>query len=315
MNNEQNGLTSNRRLSLRSLLTSFLVALALVAVTPLLFAQQSYETPPVLSASKILPSELLSGQSFRVQESVNNDGFLNIYKVDSPFGSSTAVSTALLRKRIHEINAMVAMEKVKTTSQYLDSLKASGMSTLAAAKNMVFRPVKTATEVVSGVGLLFRRAGDSLFGPKPSEAEDSRFQNLVGFSNYKREIAYEFGVDVYSRNELLQDRLNELSWTAFAGGMTVSALMAAVPGGAGIAMTAIGTTRLGTAIFKNTPPQDLRRMNTEKLNAMGVDATTIETFMSNTIFSPREQTIVRLLARRNDGRGRTPTIRPGGFAD
>jgi hypothetical protein len=292
MNNEQNGLTSNRRLSLRSLLTSFLVALALVAVTPPLFAQQSYETPPVLSASKILPSELLSGQSFRVQESVNNDGFLNIYKVDSPFGSSTAVSTALLRKRIHEINAMVAMEKVKTTSRYLDSLKSSGMSTLAAAKNMVFRPVKTATEVVSGVGLLFRRAGDSLFGPKPSEAEDSRFQNLVGFSNYKREIAYEFGVDVYSRNELLQDRLNELSWTAFAGGMTVSALMAAVPGGAGIAMTAIGTTRLGTAIFKNTPPQDLRRMNTEKLNAMGVDATTIEAFMSNTIFSPREQTIV-----------------------
>ena len=259
----------------------------------LTLAQQGpYETPPVLSASKILPPELLSGPSFRVQEPVNNDGFLNIYRIDSPFGSLTAVSTDLLRKRVHEINAMVKMEQVKTTSQYLDALKASGMSTLAAAKNMVFRPIKTATEVVSGVGLLFRRAGDSLFGPKPSQAEDSRFENLIGFSNYKREIAYDFSVDVYSRNELLQDRLNDLAWTAFAGGLTVSALMAAVPGGAGIAMTAIGSTRLSTAIFKNTPPQDLRRMNTEKLNAMGVDSATVDTFIDNTVFSPREQTII-----------------------
>ena len=256
-------------------------------------AQQArYETPPILSASKILPPELLSGPNFRVQERVTNDGFLNIYTIDSPFGSMTAVSTALLRKRIQEINAMVAMEKLKTTTQYLDSLKASGMSTLAAAKDMVFQPVKTLGAAVSGVGLLFRRAGDSLFGPKPSEAEDSRFQSMIGFSNYKREIAYEFGVDVYSRNELLQDRLNELAWTGFAGGLTVSAAMAAVPGGAGIAMTAISTTRLTTSIFRNVPPQDLRRQNTEKLTAMGVEQGTVDTFINNTVFSPREQTIL-----------------------
>ena len=152
--------------------------------------------------------------------------------------------------------------------------------------------MKTATEVVTGVGLVFRRAGDSLFGAKRSDAEDSRFKTLIGFSNYKREYAYELGVDVYSRNEALQDRLNDVSWTAFAGGLTVSAAMAAVPGGAGIAMTAISTTRLATAIFKNTPPQDLRRINTEKLTAMGVDPSTTELFISQSIFSPREQTVL-----------------------
>jgi len=212
-------------------------------------AQGGFESAVVLSASKILPPELLSGPNHRVQEKVANDGFLNVYVVDSKFGSFTAVSTSLLRKRIQEINAMATMEKLKGTKEFADSLKASGLTTLSAAKNMVLSPVKTATEVVTGVGLVFRRAGDSLC-------------------------------------------LNDVAWTAFAGGLTVSAAMAAVPGGAGIAMTAISTTRLATAIFKNTPPQDLRRMNTEKLNAMGVDPSTTELFISQSIFSPREQTVL-----------------------
>jgi hypothetical protein len=39
-----------------------------------------------------------------------------------------------------------------------------------------FQPVKTAGEAASGVGLLFRRAGDSMFGAKRSDAEESRFK-------------------------------------------------------------------------------------------------------------------------------------------
>jgi hypothetical protein len=266
--------------------------LFVLALPPPVAAQQRYEPAAVLSASKILPPELLSGPNHRVQERVTNDGIVNIYKIDSKFGTFNAVSTALLRIRVQEINAMDRMDKLKGTKEYGDSLKASGLDTLVAAKNMIFQPVKTTTEVVSGVGLMFRRAGDSLFGAKRSDAEDSRFKTLIGFSNYKRDYAHQLGVDVYSRNQVLQDRLNEVAWTGFAGGMTVSVAMAAVPGGAGIAMTAIGTTRLTTAIFQNTPPQDLRRMNTEKLKAMGIDEHTTDTFISDSVFSPREQTML-----------------------
>ena len=268
-------------------------AVVLVLALPLsVAAQQRYEAPAILSASRILPAELLSGPNHRVQERVTNDGIVNIYKIDSKFGTFDAVSTAMLRIRIQEINAIAVMDRLKGTKEYADSLKESGLSTLVAAKDMVFQPIQTTTEVVSGVGLLFRRAGDSLFGAKRSDAEDSRFENLIGFSNYKRDYAYQLGVDVYSRNKVLQDRLNEIAWTGFAGGLTVSAAMAAVPGGAGVAMTAIGATRLSTAIYQNTPPQDLRRMNTEKLKAMGIDEHTVDTFISDAEFSPREQTIL-----------------------
>ncbi len=280
-----------------------LVLLCMLALQPsfTMAAQPGFESLPVLSASKILPPELLSGPNHRVQEKVKNDGIVNIYTIDSRFGTFSAVSTAMLRIRIQEINAMAVMDRLKGTKEYADSLKESGLDALVAAKDMVFQPVKTTTEVVSGVGLMFRRAGDSLFGAKRSDAEDSRFKNLIGFSNYKRDYAHQLGVDVYSRNKVLQDRLNEIAWTGFAGGLTVSAAMAAVPGGAGVAMTAIGMTKLGTAIFQNTPPQDLRRMNTEKLKAMGIDEHTTDTFISDSEFSPREQTI--LVAALDEMRG------------
>lgn len=282
-------------LNLRKPLWSVVSALMLVTLLGVMLpalAQQTYESLPALSATRILPAELLSGPNHRVQERVTNDGIVNIYRIDSKFGTFTAVSTAMLRVRINEINAMDRMDKLKGTKEYADSLKASGLDALVAAKDMVFQPIKTGKEVVSGVGAMFQRAGDSVFGAKRSDAEDSRFKDLIGFSTYKRDYAYRLGVDVYSRNKVLQDRLNEIAWTGYAGGLTVSAAMAAVPGGAGIAMTAIGMTRFSTEVFQNTPPSDLRRMNAEKLKAMGVDEHTTDMFISDSEFSPREQTIL-----------------------
>src|SRR4029077_7297366 len=40
-----------------------------------------------------------------------------------------------------------------------------------------------------------------------------------------------------------------------------------------------------------TPPVELRKMNTEKLNAMGVNPEIADAFINNSIFSPREQTL------------------------
>jgi len=278
------------RIRSRALIT--LLVLLVMDLKSGLAAQTGYESLPVLNASKILSPELLSGPNHRVQERVTNDGFLNMYTIDSTFGQFKAVSTALLRVRIQEIKAMAAMDKLKGTKEYGAAVKESALSAMVSAKDMVFQPVQTLKTTVSGVGVAFRRAGDSVFGSKRSDTEDSRFKNLIGFTNYKRDYAYELGVDVYSRNEVLQDRLNEISWAGFAGGLTVSAAMAAVPGGAGVAMTAIGTTRLSTAIFKNQPPSDLRRINTDKLKTMGIDPSTIEMFISDSVYSPREQTLL-----------------------
>ena len=257
-----------------------------------LAAQTGYEPSTTLSASKILPPDLLSGPNHRVEERVYNDGYLNTYRVGSKFGTFVAVSTPMLRKRINEINAMVRMEQIQGTKEFTESLKEAGTDTLVGFKNLVTQPIETVKGAAGGLAVAFRRAGDALTGPKRSDAEDSRIKDLIGFSKTKREYAYQLGVDAYTDNEKLQDRLDEISWAGYAGGITWAAAMAAVPGGAGVAITVSGSHRFLNEVFRTTPPVDLRRMNAEKLKAMDVHPEVADAFINNTIYSPRYQTLL-----------------------
>ena len=76
-----------------------------------------------------------------------------------------------------------------------------------------------------------------------------------------REVAAEFKVDVYSSNELLQERLDELAWTQFAGGLTIRAPLAFVPGAAGLAVGATQTITQLNQMVTITPPEELRIQN------------------------------------------------------
>lgn len=253
---------------------------------------QELEALPVLKASGILPPKLFSGPSHRVVEKVLNDGYLNHYKIETKFAVYPAVSTAKLRKRIREAYAIEAMERVKGTEEYAASIKEAGMDALVGMRRLISRPMRTVYGAVSGAALAFRRAGDSIFGDKRSDAEESRLKDLVGFSKTKREYAYQFGVDVYTRNKHVQDRLDEIAWAGYAGGLTMGAAMSAIPGGAGLAVTISGSHRLLNEVFRTTAPSDLRRLNRKKLDAMGVNPDITDLFMNNTVFTPREQTLL-----------------------
>jgi hypothetical protein len=271
-----------------------IVLVARLALHPALAmgAQGGFEPPTTLSASQILPRDLLSGPNHRVEERVYNDGYLNRYTVLSKFGGFVAVSTPMLRKRISEINAMVRMEQIQGTKEYAAAIKEAGTDTLVGFKNLVTKPVDTVKGAASGLAVAFRRAGDAIAGPKRSDAEDSGVKDLIGFSKTKREYAFQLGVDAYTDNQKLQDRLNEISWAGYAGGLTWAAAMSAVPGGAGLAITISGTHKLLNEVFRTTPPVDLRRMNGEKLKAMDVHPEVADAFLNNAVYSPRDQTLL-----------------------
>ena len=153
---------------------SALVMVSLLGIVLPAFAQQGYEAAPVLSASKILPPELLSGPNHRVQERVTNDGYLNTYQIDSKFGTFTAVSTAVLRKRIGEINAMVVMEKVQGSKEYLDSIKEGGLDAMTSALSLMTKPVQTLKGAAQGLGAAFTRVGEGLLAPSAASPRSLR---------------------------------------------------------------------------------------------------------------------------------------------
>ena len=256
-------------------------------------AQPAYEVPPAaLQASAILPPDVLRGPHHQVAEEVVNDGYVNHYRLSSPVGAFTAVSTAALRIRILEINALVAMGQVEGTAEFAASFEASAKRNIQGIKNLVTQPVDTVQGAVSGVARLFDRANESLVGSTRSNAEGSRWQDVVGYAKAKREVAHQFGVDVYSSNPVLQEHLSKIAQANYWGGLSVGAVTALVPGAPGMFLTVTGTSRLLNDVIATTPPTDLRRMNREKLRAMGVDAGVADLYIDNPVFTPRQQTIL-----------------------
>src|SRR5262249_33161273 len=217
----------------------------------LLMAQSTPSAAPVTVLTALLPR------------------FLKPFKVSIPASASDAV------------NSLVPLICSISTIEFTASLAEAGMDTLNGFKNLVSKPVDTVKGAASGLAVAFRRAGDAIGGSKSSDSEDSRGQDLVGFLKTKREYAYQLGVDAYLDNEKLQDRLNEISWAGYAGGITWAAAMTAVPGGAGLAISISGTHKLLNEIFRTTPPVDLRRMNGEKLKAMNVHPEVADAFLNN----------------------------------
>jgi len=274
------------------------IRLALLSVLflgpPLTALAQQYEAPATLMASKIVPKDLLTGPDYRIDEKVLNDGFLNHYKINSKFGEFNAVSNATLRKRIWEIRAMAEMDKVTGTKEFLESFKESGQKTVKGAVGLITHPIASTQGAVSGVAKVFKGAADSIFGAKRSEAEDSKLKDAIGFSKVKREYAFQFSVDVYSRNKPLQERLDDIAWAGYAGGLSLSVALAPVGGAAGAVISVSRLSETFNEIFRTTPPNELREQNAQKLLAMGANPDIVDLYINNVVFTPREQTLIVL---------------------
>jgi len=255
-------------------------------------AELKFESPVMLKASTILPPGLVKGPHHQVDERVVNDAYLNIYTIHSEFGDVQAVSTAKLWKYIDEINAVAEMKKIQGSDEFAKGMKNKAGAVVEGAGDLITDPVGTVGNTVSGVGKLFSRAGESMFGGSRSETEGSRMESLLGYAQAKREIGYEFGIDVYSHNEILQKELNALSSAGGTGTLVMSGLLMAVPGGAGIAVSVSGGTKLMDSIMRDTAPGDLRKMNRATLAAMGVNKDVADIFIANGIYTPREQTLL-----------------------
>ena len=78
---------------------------------------QDFEKPPVFKASQILPPELLKGEFYQVEEKVQNDGYMNFYKITSNFGEFEAEGDSMLRLRVQEIGALAELDQLSKTGR------------------------------------------------------------------------------------------------------------------------------------------------------------------------------------------------------
>ena len=256
------------------------------------YVHAEFENPGILSAQSFLKPELIKGEHYTVNENVHNDGILNHYDVNSSFGPFKAISTSSLIILIREIEAIAEMKKIETDDTAIASLKQSGKNTVTGVKNLVNDPQGTFENAAAGVSSLFNRAKETVGKRETTGAEDNKVAQLVGFSKSKGEIATRFGVNMYSRNERLQEELDRLAWADYLGGLGVGVATSVVPGVGGLLLTTSGTARLLNEAINTTPASELWLQNKNKLLAMGMNEDTIELFLNNPDFSPALQTVM-----------------------
>ncbi len=277
-----------------------------------------YETPGVLDAYEILPPSLLEGKNYWVDRRVVSFGLNNRYTIHSHFGKFEANGEDMLRIREQEIKAIESLREIKKSKAFGEAVKKAVKSPIKGAKSLITDPVNTVKGVPKGIGKLFSRIGEMTKGGRGG-SEDSYTKELIGFSAVKRQYANKFGVDVYSSNEVLQKELNSVAWAGFAGGVGVKLAMMPIKGASEAAYYSIQATKLThgmNMILLDSAPEDLRRINRDKLIQMGVKEPVIKEFLHHPAYSPRHETIlVHALAEMQGVKNREQFIKLALYAE
>lgn len=268
---------------------------ALFILTFQLFAQmanaQNFEEPANRAASKILPPNKLSGPHYRIQELVVSYGYLHDWTVKSDFGTFHVTGDGALRKLLKEIRAIAALRKIKTSDAVVESLANAAKSPFVLGKKLITDPVDTITGIPKGIFSIFENVTESVT-MEHDPSEDARIKQVLFVSSWKRDFAFEQGVDVYSSNTVLQEELNSVGWAAAVAGLTTTALAGASSVKAITVMKNLRTlNQLNNAIKENPPPR-LRLINEEKLTEMGVSKDLTKKFLDHPNFTPRHDTVI-----------------------
>lgn len=100
--------------------------------------------------------------------------------------------------------------------------------------------------------------------------------NILGYNDQRRQLAKQLQVDPYTTNTVLADKLDEVAWAAFAGGLGVKAVKMVVPASM---VLSVSTTLTGWVW--DVPPGDLRVFNESALLTIGVTQESVDNFLKN----------------------------------
>ncbi len=251
-----------------------------------------YETPSILDARAILSPDVRKGQHHTVLDEVVPFRYTHRFRITSPYGQFEAYGENMLRIRIHEIQAIATMEEEVNHLQGLAAgAKHAILSPFKFALGLFTEPTETILAVPKGMWRMATRIGEMATGER-GNLEDPENQELMGFSTVKRQVADHFGVDVYSSNQVLQEKLDGLSWAGYAGDAAIRLATLPIGGPAGAMLTGTSFSTTVSELLRDHGPEELRQLNRDKLEAMDIDDSLVEAFLKHPWYSPRHETVL-----------------------
>ncbi len=164
-------------------------------------AEVAFEELPELKASEILNPQFLRGPHYAVREPVPTASGMNQFTIDSDFGLFEADGNQMLLERLKEIDAIARLRDVSKTEEFKKSLVAAAKSPLNSAKNIARDPAQAISNVPKGIMKFMGRARQTIenvgTGGGREDLDGSRLKDAIGYSDKKRKIALQMGVDPY----------------------------------------------------------------------------------------------------------------------
>lgn len=276
--------------------------------------QNLFDSPLVLKASEVLKAEVRMGEHHEVREEIVNDGFMNTYVVDSPFGTFEAYGSSMLRTRINEIGALAELDGLSNTKVFMEAAAQSAVKAVtapvAAATTIVTNPIGTVTGLPGGLARMFNRqrrkvegavattasAAKSATSDNDGSGDDASLveqagegavelgKSLMGTTRAERRWAKKLGTDPYTSNEMLREAIADVAVVDSSGYFLADL---AVPIG-GIVNLVVDVNE---AIWERDA-YELRQMNLVKLQDMGMAEEEANAFLENVAISPTVQTLI-----------------------
>jgi hypothetical protein len=281
----------------------------------------TFEQPPRLSAAEALGAAA-RGQHFRIQR-VTNDGLMNGFTVASAFQVIDAYGNSMALERAAEQRAIADLRALKNTDAFRDGLTSAVNAPISLTREVLTDPVAVVGKVPQGVSNLVQDAAGALKGLRLGAEDDDELdttamlKDIAGYTRTKRRLAAQFGVDVYSSNDVLQEDLNAVSWVVFAGGASVQLAMSQTPMAAGMAMRTANQLEQAKSDAWEVPEETFRQAGITELVAMGLGTEEAFTIVKHPVCSITHQLgLVAALADLHDVAGRDRLLRDAmGAAD
>ena len=273
--------------SLLAAVPAGLVAMSLAAA--------ALEVPKPEPATKYL-GQATSGSNYTVKPMVRSDGVMRIFDVDTPFGQFAFDGVEFAKLRLHELDAVAALDKMSQSDRMGSAFGRSVMGPVKFGADLITNPAGTVERSVNGVTNMIDRLGAGLANNRADR--DSVVDSLLGVSDTQRELAVELDVDPYTDFPPLAQRLKQMAAAMAGAGLPVRAGLSMVPGGVGIAVSSVATVSSAKDMLRDRSAAQLITEVRAILLALDVPDETITRLVENRKFTPADLLIMALALKK-----------------
>lgn len=252
----------------------------------------AYEVIPQINISEIFPPSLTQSVSYRVADGKLEGNHIR-FTIESDFGNFSIESIPLLISRVREISILSrAVNQVNQQHQNSpDYPRGKYRVSADSALDILTQPLSTASNVAGQVRRNFENNS-------PNGALETNMEYTSGFMEpddpviamHKRNIASQWGLDVYSSNPSVQKFLNDTASARSAGKISAGApVMERVD----ITPFKIENRKLELEVrrlIKNNSVSELEDLNNQILSGMHLKNEVRLIFLHHRMYSPRNKT-------------------------